>query len=190
MSGEYDRNRSKKEKQIFDALIALMQTRNVWEITVSELTKQASISRSSFYRMFESVDDVVKNIEHDIIENVRDICRYYITEKLDLDAADVPDKTILTLFRFFHQNREVYIALNSVRGDPQFRYKHEKLVREFFGGRLAYHNINVEEPDIYMTFVLAGHSEIIDYWLTKRPDISPERMTVLVQKLVYGAYKS
>lgn len=121
MVDKYEQNRSEKEKHIFHALVELMQTRNVWEITVSELAKQAGISRSGFYRLFESVDDVVKNMENDMLETMRDICRYYISKKLDLSTSEIVDETILSLFQFLYQTRDAYVALNSIHGDPQFR---------------------------------------------------------------------
>lgn len=132
------KNQYKKEYAVYKALIELSKDKDMDKITVFELVKTAGISRSSFYRMFDSVDNVIKMMENDILENLRDICWYYISSKLDLDDVNGIDDSIFCLLSYFYQIRDAYVSLNSVHGDEQFRYKHENTVKEFFGGRLAY----------------------------------------------------
>lgn len=46
---------------LFDAALKLLQTKEEEEITISELTKEAGVSRSTFYRYYHSVKDVIRD---------------------------------------------------------------------------------------------------------------------------------
>lgn len=44
---------------LFDALLELMQTKPLAQITVRELTENAGVSRSSFYRNYSQITDII-----------------------------------------------------------------------------------------------------------------------------------
>lgn len=44
---------------LFDALLELLQTKELSEITVRELTNEAGVSRSSFYRNYNQISDII-----------------------------------------------------------------------------------------------------------------------------------
>ena len=47
---------------LFTALLILMQSKNFHEITVTELTKKAGVSRMAFYRNYETIEDIIIEI--------------------------------------------------------------------------------------------------------------------------------
>lgn len=50
------------QKQIMDALLKLLEDKNFSEIKISELCKAAEISRQTFYTLYESKENVVKDL--------------------------------------------------------------------------------------------------------------------------------
>ena len=50
---------------LFDALIRLMQQKDISKITISELTELSGISRSTFYRNYDSIEGIVKDFIFD-----------------------------------------------------------------------------------------------------------------------------
>lgn len=50
------------QKQIADALIRLMQDREYSKISISQICREAGISRQTFYSLFTSKDDVIEYI--------------------------------------------------------------------------------------------------------------------------------
>lgn len=52
------------------ALILLMQKKEYNEITISEIVKRAGVSRTAYYRNYESKEDILKNLLQDVITNI------------------------------------------------------------------------------------------------------------------------
>jgi AcrR family transcriptional regulator len=46
---------------IMNSLISLMKTKNFKDITISEIAKHADLSRRTFYRIFDSKEDVLES---------------------------------------------------------------------------------------------------------------------------------
>lgn len=42
--------------------------------------------------------------------------------------------------------------------------------------------------DLYLSFVLAGHHNLVQYWLEKRPDLSPRVVAGLLNRLFYTPF--
>ena len=59
--------------RIEDAVFELMATTPVQSIKVTEVLRLAHTSKSTFYRCYRSVDDVVKRFEDELLQNMQDI---------------------------------------------------------------------------------------------------------------------
>lgn len=58
--------------RIEDAVFELMATTPVQSIKVAEVLRLAHTSKSTFYRCYRSVDDVVKRFEDELLQNMQD----------------------------------------------------------------------------------------------------------------------
>jgi Transcriptional regulator len=68
---------------IESALILLMAEKEYTEITISEIVKRAGVSRTAYYRNYESKEDILKNLLQDVIKQVNHaMSRFsYVTEQ-------------------------------------------------------------------------------------------------------------
>ncbi len=87
-----------------EALLELMKTKNIEHITVTELTKLAGVSRSSFYRRYDEPADILRSIADRYINQLaegihkreyRETPRewFYDVFKLAYDNADILKRT-------------------------------------------------------------------------------------------------
>ena len=53
---------------IMDALLQLMHTKDYEQITISELTRKAGVSRMSYYRSYSSKDSILTDYMHRILK--------------------------------------------------------------------------------------------------------------------------
>ena len=60
-------------RRITDAVFDLMTTTDIPQIKVADVIRRACVSKSTFYRHFASVDDVVKRFEDEILEGMGEI---------------------------------------------------------------------------------------------------------------------
>ena len=91
------------KKQITKTLLKLLQTKNINDISISELTSTAEIGRVSFYRNYQSKEDVLQQ-EADRL----------LSEWGNLFASlpsDEYNSFFLSLFDFFQSNKDFFTVL-------------------------------------------------------------------------------
>ena len=59
---------SKAKQAVFNAMLALLKTNGFDDITVTEIIEKASISRTTFYRMFEDKYDLLDKFTFAMLE--------------------------------------------------------------------------------------------------------------------------
>ncbi|MGN0295033.1 MAG: TetR/AcrR family transcriptional regulator, partial [Lachnospiraceae bacterium] len=65
-----DKRVIKTKRALFIALSELLREKNIQDITVTDLTRQAGINRKTFYNHFSDVHDVLDDLEHQIVESL------------------------------------------------------------------------------------------------------------------------
>lgn len=58
------------KKVLKDALIELLYTKDISEVTVTELCKRADVNRSTFYSHYETLTHVLDDIEKDFLSHI------------------------------------------------------------------------------------------------------------------------
>lgn len=152
------------------ALINLLKTKHISEISVTDICKEASINRSTFYSHFENQMDVLKEIENDIYERFKSY--------LPSDNVSDYKQTLLMNLEFIKNNEETFKVLLSDNGNQSFR---NAIARLSFG-------VSKETADntafIYnRIFNINGFIGIINHWLNNGMKESVDYMSDLILKL-------
>ena len=91
------------KKQITAALLALLKEKPLSEISISELTSRAEIGRVSFYRNYESKEDILKEESERLI---REWGRLY-----ESNPESAPETLFPSLFDFYRDHKDFYTTL-------------------------------------------------------------------------------
>ena len=68
---KHENQRVRLTKKLFrDSLIALLRKKKIYQITVSELCAAAELNRSSFYKHYGNVYDVLAELEEDFLAQI------------------------------------------------------------------------------------------------------------------------
>lgn len=67
-----DRRVRRTKKRLREALLGLLCTKSVEDITVSELAIKADINRGTFYTHYRDAEDLLANIENDFLKRIED----------------------------------------------------------------------------------------------------------------------
>lgn len=88
------------------ALIQLLKTKSLSNITITELTERAGVSRMTYYRNYHSLDDIFSSYLKDMVESYRQ------------DVATWPDKgnyndsrNMLHCYEYFNHYKEFIACL-------------------------------------------------------------------------------
>lgn len=182
-----DKRRDSVDERIEDAVFSLMETTDIPEIRVADVCRAVGVSRSTFYRHFDSVDQVVKWFETDLLANMHDINSYALKARFGQAELD-PTPTMIRRMELLAERRDKIVALNGPHGDPQFVHKATILMHDHFRDRLADVPGPADYRDFYLAFALAGHNNVIQYWLEKRPDVEPEVVAGVLNRLFYAPF--
>lgn len=90
----------RSQKEITDALLILMKNHPYNEITIKQILLESKLARKTFYRNFESKDDVLLSLLRRILEEYFDIINNARGNVLD------------TIFEFADRNRELLMLLD------------------------------------------------------------------------------
>ena len=173
------------DDKIETAVFKLMETTDIPDIRVADVIKLAKVSRSTFYRHFDSVDDVVKRFESELLQNMRRINNMALKARFGISELD-PTVSMVSRMELLQGHRDKIVVLNGPHGDPSFVHKATIFMHDYFRDRLASLGGDPVTRDLYLSFVIAGHNNLIQYWLEKRPEIPPTEVAAMLNRMYYS----
>ncbi|MBS7996098.1 TetR/AcrR family transcriptional regulator [Streptococcus suis] len=121
---------------IVQALFKLIDSKNYDDITITDIAKIAGVTRISFYRNFESKEDILRQEMKKRFD--------------DMQGVGKPTDTIGSMFDFFNQNKDLISAL--------FKSKKEVLLLELT------ETVDIKQLPIEAAYSIATVSYLLLGW--------------------------
>lgn len=151
-------------ESIQQAMIALLQEKSFQEITILELVQKAGVSRSAFYRNYQSKEEVLQSIVHDAFAEMAD--------RMQLNTDTATQETVEhALQHIIEQFRSVYSLIQSDVWQSGTMLQCMNLYfSDFFlsGGP--------NEDEMLMRFWMGGTYNAILFWLENGMQESPKQL--------------
>ena len=180
-----DKRMLRTREAIRCALLSLLNQKDVSQITVSELTEKAAISRKTFYLHYSSVDEALQELENEIEQwllaqlaqsdvwgNRHDL--YSILSRMDRALQE-------------HETYSCYLENRRSRYFLMYRLKNSivRMVKE-----QMQQNIPGEEEDMEAAadFAVSGVLSMYYEWLTAQ-QVTLRQLADKAQKLLFGAVR-
>lgn len=174
-NGGIDKRVIKTKNAIFEAFKKLVQEKDMSDITISELTQKANITRSTFYMYYDTVADVRNDIENEIIARIDKI----MSETDMAEAMSSPYVLLSTLAdeiaRQDQNNR--YILSSSTSG--QLLDKINERIVEAYMHRICEtsdKNLDLGKVRYFIAFAAAGITECFKIWFNHKSSITLEEL--------------
>ena len=158
-----------------------MKTKSVSQITVKELVEEVNINRSTFYLHFKDIQDLLKDIENSMEEEIRRAIQEHPIERQDENVFFF----IEDIFKVLHVEREIGIALLGPNGDIGFIHQIQDILEE--NSRIALENLfpgSKENLKYFYSFCLSGCLGLVKTWLQEGKGKSPEEMAEMTYRMV------
>lgn len=177
-----DRRVRRTRKILTQALTELMQTKQINEISVKELTDLADMNRGTFYLYYKDIYDMLEKIEDTLFDGLNEIVALQDHEDVTEQARPI----LLDLFRFIGENQEMFRVLMSPNGDMSFLHRLNEVLREKC---LRYYQASEpegseDEFDYRYSFVVFGCAGIIRAWVMRACPEKPEEMADLASQMI------
>ena len=166
MNVKNNKRRRESQEKIEKAFIELLQTREIKDISVSDLIKMAELNRSTFYAnymdIFDLADKTREKLENDF-------------NNLFADHHNFTERTgALKMFRHIKENQIFYKTYFKLCYDEKHLisiYDTERAKKEHIDSNLKYH----------IEFFRNGLNAIIKLWLAGGCQESPEEMAEVLK---------
>ena len=162
-----------------EALIALLEEKDLEYITVKEICHQAGVNRSTFYLHYETIADLV----NETLEMInRRFLSYFPQQEEDvlgnMDSRERKDLVLVTreyllpYLRFIQDNKKVYRAAFRNPSSMQAHVRYGELKQHILGPILERFEIPATHRPYYMAYYVEGIIAIVKEWL--RQDCADE----------------
>lgn len=173
-----DQRKLKTRKQLQDAMAILLADYSFDDITTSQLSQTAHISRSGFYTHYKDKYDMIDSYQQSLFNKLE-----YVFERNGLDIQ----ATLLEVFEFLDRE-SLFAALITQNGSKEIqnfiRYHLQKMIANNFYEQENFQNHNDLEKlynSVYLSHAMFG---VYQTWVTRGKKETPKQMTDILLKLL------
>lgn len=171
------------QEQFQNALLELLETKELKEITVKEICDKANMSRNAFYQHYGYKEDLYDQMVAKATERIRESLTPIIPDisMLEQDTISLYAKGIIDAVTEVHDL--IYVMLKS-DGGMFMRQLTDLIFGQFLTNALPFFNIeDSEELRLYYEFLSAGISAFIIKWILD-DNVSEEKALVLLTDIL------
>lgn len=172
MNVKNNKRRRESVEKIEKVFIGLLQTKEIQEISVSDICKAAGLNRSTFYANYIDI--------YDLADKIRDKLQADFNALFQTESADEKGSFgALKLFRHMQENQLFYRTYFKLGYDSMHQpmvYDVARAQKDFANKHIAYH----------IEFFKNGFNAIVKMWLAGGCKESPEEMVEIIESEYRG----
>ena len=178
-----DRRIRRTKALLQQGLIQLMETKEIKDISVRELSELADLNRGTFYLHYTDIYDMLWQMEDELFLEFNEILDRTLTGE-----ASSPAATLQEVFAFLERHRAFAKVTMGPHGDLAFVNRMKELVKE-----RIYNILDVEPEDsdlIYIeSFIVSGCTGVIETWLNHPTPRPPENIAAVCSELLQKGFR-
>lgn len=172
-----DKRSRRTRAWLLETLLKLLENKKYSEITITELTEKADIARQTFYRNYDSMDDILLSRLNEIVDE------YLAKVFKNLETKKDPDWDfeVRQLILLWQQNEVVFRALKKAGLDYQVM---EKLSHLFTRFHMKAQNLReLDDKQQFLVYYLAGGVfMVLNKWFENDMKFPTEQLTDLFRR--------
>ncbi len=175
------------KKMIEDALVKLLKTNNLDEITVKELCFEAKVNRSTFYNNFYDIYDVYDTISEEISNQIEnELNKIQIFNYLDLDFI----KNLIDYVKKMGDIIKVLLkdGINSPFLQKLIQYAQNIYSKTTINNKYLKKFDHKYLNDLF-TFSIYGSLSLVVNWIYNDFDETTKSLATKIQKINYNLFK-
>ena len=165
-------------KNLINGFWKLYKEEELSKITVGNICITANYERTSFYRYFKDINDILNQLENDIIEGIKDNIR----ESIKSEA--------FTNFKSFVDTYGEYLTVFHEKGNITFYSKFKELVKSDV---YNYLNLNIEDEEkkeFIFEFIFSSLINSYSYWYRHQDMMDLESFADLARNILQNGTNS
>ena len=168
------------------ALLALLEKKDIEFITITEITKKAGVNRSTFYlhydNVYELLEETIENLNKKFINSFSTQVPLTITSPKD--AFFITNEFLIPYLNFCKENKRILKLINK---KPQFfqnKESYQKMYNLIFYPAISQFVNNENERIYLLEFFTRGISAIVHKWLELDCSTQTEELIDIIKRCV------
>ena len=177
-----DNSRSRESRErLKQALLSSLEHQDILDVTVSGLCQKAQVNRSTFYSHYDSVADLMEELELDIGKNLFD---RFAGDNYDPKHPS-SQHNLTVVLAHIQENQAFYRAyLSQSTAQIRLDWAFGQLLEQFVRPMLRSRSVSDQATEYYFAFFRAGLTAVITRWVKNRCQESPEEITTYLGNLL------
>ncbi|MBE6771278.1 MAG: TetR family transcriptional regulator [Ruminococcaceae bacterium] len=176
------RSAVRSKNLIKKAVAKLIHEKEIAKITVSDIIREADISRGTFYAHYSDVGSVLEQIENEELKNLMGYVDHFGLENVVCNIFDL----IKQICDYLSKDKEYYrmLAQSNVLNNFLWRLVevyYERLLEIVYSQQKK---VDKNEANAYLIYVTSGAKSTVLSWLNDEIDLTTEEVANIVSKLV------
>ncbi len=179
MASKVDVRIVKTKDRLKNALLNILQDKRLDEVTISEICTKAAVNRNTFYSHYQSIKDLLDEIEAEFLE--------VVLSKIHVDSESTKGVTSLLtkIFEVVQENKEMCRLLFTDNGDKNFirtivMFAMPAAVKNWQDEL----NIPEEKATKLYYFTIGGAVYVIEQWIKDDFVETPEELANILNQLI------
>lgn len=182
-----DNQRMRLTKLLFkNSLIFLLQKKSIYQISVTELCNNAELNRSTFYKYYDNVRDILTELEKETLQRSKR-CMQEI-------AAGEENFHIAPLYHLLcdvQNNKDIYQLLLNNSTNDGFPADMMQETIEFLRDKAKSFNITEKEKSDYLfQYLVSGCISVVQNWINGPMKETPMEISELIYHTSVAVMKS
>lgn len=162
------------------ALIKSLETKEIYQITISELCEKACVARSTFYAYYGNVCDCLSEIENNLIYDIvklnDELKQDFDIEKLDLNFYS---KTL----QYIKENQKLFYLLLVKRASYDFIEKWKDGIKYHLYDKFSY-KTDEKNKELTLEIIACEAIAAYSYWVKNPYEIDFEYVKKLIKATI------
>ncbi len=175
-----ENQRIRLTKMMFrNSLISLLQKKSIYQISVTELCNASEMNRSTFYKYYNNVRDILTEIEEETLEQGQKCM-----QEIEVSGINFAIQPLYRLLCYVKENKELYQILLNNSADDNFLSVMMQNTMDFL--KYKCQNMLTEKNNLsnyIFQYIMSGCIHVIQSWLSSSMIESPEE----IAQLIYNA---
>ena len=166
-----------------EALLALLEQKDLEYITVKELCRQAGVNRSTFYLHYNDIFDLLAAVEQELFDEIYAAVHIHPVSSFEQEGLAFIEE----VFSILYDNQEICAALVGPHGDMAFLHRIERMMEENVLQKLREDFPERRSSiDYGFAFCTTGAVGLIKHWLAGGCAEPPREMTQLTYRMIHN----
>lgn len=179
-----DQRSIRSGEMIFDGLAALMQEKDFAAITVTDVVHAAGVGRTTFYRNFDEIEDVLRMRCDQVVEGVVSYLQTYRQQH----PEESRNALLKPLLRYFYLHSELIELLIKAKRIHMFEEAILSHFEPFKGVFSAYYGMEADYAHYVMVMRIGGITNVLIHWIATgkkhAPDELADKLSALTTHMV------